>query len=117
MLLSEVTAVSCDQYGFLAYALRAKTNIDYDGAPDSYGVNRQGSLLQTGLKPRDHLANATAPHANFPNGVFEFCGVVSATRAYAQRHGLTIDDRYQARAVKADPASLHLSIADAALGA
>src|ERR1700722_2191426 len=91
----KVTRVQCASARFLALVYASRMHDDTDGAANSYGWNRPNDSLQTGLKPLDHLENATHPHLNFKAGGndFNWCGVVSATKAFAKAHHLKIDDR------------------------
>jgi hypothetical protein len=80
--------------GFSAFIYKCVLNVDWDGAPDCYGLNRPGFPEQTGLDPwesRRHsgsLANARR------NAVWseDWVGVYNVTRAEAIRilrhHGL-----------------------------
>jgi hypothetical protein len=100
-----VTRASCPSPKFTALVYSTRIHEDLDGAPDAYGANRPGDPLQSGLHPREkYLANATAPHKHYEahSVDFQWVGVVSATRAFASRNGLKIDDRprYCAKAKK-----------------
>jgi hypothetical protein len=110
-----ITKIACPEAKFLAYGMRTVVAEDFDGAPNAYGRDRPGSTLQQGLHPKDHLGNATTPCANFPNGKYGWCGVIAATKAYASKNNLLIDDRYCAMGHSGG--CLSLSKADAALGA
>jgi hypothetical protein len=91
----KVTRVQCESSRFLALVYASRMHDDTDGAANSYGWDRPGDPLQTGLKPLDKLEDATHPHLNFKAGGndFNWCGVVSATKAFAAAHHLKIDDR------------------------
>jgi hypothetical protein len=89
---------------FVAFLYQCHLNEDNDGAPTAYGLDNPADPngLQRNLQPlegrpsqRSGLANATSPHQNFSAGSHNFAwvGVYSATPAFAQGHGLVIDNR------------------------
>jgi len=79
---------------FLAFLYKCPLNVDWDGAPDAYGLDRPGMPGQSGLDPwespahRGSLSNART-HANWSE---HWCGIYTATRGEAieilQQNGL-----------------------------
>ena len=72
---------------FSAYIYKCPLNVDWDGAPKAYGLDRPGVQGQTGLDPwelpkrRGSLANARN-HANWDE---EWVGLLAVTEAEAKR--------------------------------
>jgi len=90
--------------GFVAFAYQCRLEEDFDGAPRAYGFNNPQPVdptanpdtrLQRGIRPLDHLGNATSPYQNFGAGSSDFAwaGLYAATQAFATKHGFSIDRR------------------------